>query len=90
MKMLKEIEKEKQLITRCEKSLALEKLKKRRADTRQKIELGGLVIKSGINIYEKSIILGGLVYLLSLIKTDKDFIFSFKILGDNGFSFPKD
>ncbi|MGL6028176.1 MAG: conjugal transfer protein TraD, partial [Legionella sp.] len=51
MVSLKQIKKEKQIIIRCEKSLALEKIKKRRADTRNKIEFGGLVIKSSMNTY---------------------------------------
>ncbi|HAT7074085.1 TPA: conjugal transfer protein TraD, partial [Legionella pneumophila] len=46
MTMLKQIEKEKQNLARCEKSLALEKIKIRKTDTRRKIEFGGLVIKS--------------------------------------------
>ncbi|HAT8371218.1 TPA: conjugal transfer protein TraD, partial [Legionella pneumophila] len=54
----KQIEKEKQSIARYEKSLAQEKLKKRRVDTRRKIELGGLVIKSGMGQYSKTVVLG--------------------------------
>lgn len=37
-----EIKLKKQKIARAEQSLALEKLKQRRADTRNKIQLGGL------------------------------------------------
>ncbi|CAM2746680.1 TPA: conjugal transfer protein TraD [Legionella pneumophila] len=66
----KQIEKEKQLIARSEKSLALEKLKNRRADTRLKIEFGGLVIKSRMNQFNKSTILGALVYIFDLMKQD--------------------
>lgn len=73
MKMLDEIEKESQLIARYKKLITLEQLRKRKADTRQKIELGGLVIKSGINIYNKSIIFGGLVHMVELIDADDDF-----------------
>ncbi len=51
MTSLKQIEKEKQLIARTEKSLAFEKLKQRRADTRRKIEFGGLVIKAKMDGY---------------------------------------
>ncbi|CZH23371.1 conjugal transfer protein TraD [Legionella pneumophila] len=71
MTMLEEIEKEKQLIARCERSLALERLKKRRADTRCKIELGGLVIKSGLSKYDKVTVLGALDYALKLIMLDE-------------------
>ncbi|HEM0351370.1 conjugal transfer protein TraD [Legionella erythra] len=66
------IQKQQQLIARCEKSLALEKLKKRRADTRRKIELGGLVIKSGMDGFSKAVILGGLEYLQKLLSIDPD------------------
>lgn len=59
-----------QFIGLIEKMLALEKLKKRRADTRRKIELGGLVIKSGMDGYNKSVILGALDYALELLHQD--------------------
>ena len=49
-----QIIKQQQQVARSEKSLALEKLKIRRADTRRKIELGGLVIKSGMDGFNKS------------------------------------
>lgn len=73
MTTLKQIDKEKQFLARCEKSLALEKLKKRKADTRHKIELGGLVIKAGLHRCEKAIILGALDFSLEFIKHDKHY-----------------
>ncbi|QRN02933.1 conjugal transfer protein TraD [Legionella sp. MW5194] len=73
------IQKQQQLIARCEKSLALEKLKKRRADTRRKIELGGLVIKSGMDVYSKSVIFGALVNSRTIIANDN----KYKILYDS-------
>lgn len=80
-----QIAKEKQIISCCEKSLALEKLKKKRADTRNKIELGGLVIKSKLNVYNKSIILGALIYSLQIMATDYNFIKIFETIGKNHF-----
>ncbi|HAT1720514.1 TPA: conjugal transfer protein TraD [Legionella pneumophila] len=77
----KQIEKEKQLIARCEKSLALEKLKKRKADTRRKIELGGLVIKSQMNMYSPSIILGALCYAVQLMDKNNSYKCLFGELG---------
>ena len=68
MTTYREVEKEKQNLARCESKLAMEKLKKRKSETRFKIELGGLVIKSGMSQYEKSVILGGLIYAASAIK----------------------
>lgn len=79
------IKKQEQQIARFEKSLALEKLKKRRADTRRKIELGGLVIKSGMDGFSKSIILGALNYSLSLIEQDNSYKEFFERKGDNLF-----
>lgn len=72
MKILEQIKKEEQFIARCEKSISLERIKKRRADTRRKIELGGLVIKSGMASFNKAVILGALDQALKLIKQDKD------------------
>ncbi|HAT8326962.1 TPA: conjugal transfer protein TraD [Legionella pneumophila] len=85
MTLLNQIEKEQQLIARCEQSLALEKLKKRRADTRRKIELGGLVIKSGMGIYSKSVVLGALVYILGLIEKDDEQIKLMELRGNELF-----
>ena len=50
-----------QAVNRLERNLALEKIKKRKADTRRKIELGGLVIKAGMDQYPKDVILGVLI-----------------------------
>lgn len=74
----RQIEKEKQLIARCENSLALEKLKKRKAETRRKIELGGLVVKAGVNAYNQSVVLGALVYAKELIEKDNNHVILFE------------
>lgn len=84
-----QIEKEKQIIIRCERSLALEKLKKRRADTRIKIEFGGLVIKSRFNLFDKTIILGALLYARELIEKDSSYIELYKSIGVSQFSINK-
>ncbi|CZP32941.1 TPA: conjugal transfer protein TraD [Legionella pneumophila] len=85
MTMLEEIEREKQLIARCEKSLALEKLRKRKADTRNKIELGGLVIKSGMNKFNKATILGALDHAFKLIEENIAYKCLFEATGKNLF-----
>ena len=69
-------------MARCEKSLAFEKLKKRRADTRRKIELGGLVIKSGMDGFNKSVILGALSHAMQLIENDENYLPLFESVGD--------
>lgn len=85
MTTLDKIVKEKQLIARCENSLALEKLKKRKADTRRKIELGGLVIKAGMDGFNKSVVLGALSHALQLLQGDETYVMLFESSGDNLF-----
>lgn len=80
-----QIVKQKQYMARCEKSLALEKLKKRRADTRRKIEFGGLVIKSGMDGLNKSVILGALSHAMQLIQNDENYLTLFETIGDSLF-----
>lgn len=74
MTILEQIVKENQLIARCEKSLALEKLKRRKADTRRKIELGGLVIKSGMDMHSKYILFGALKHAFNLLQNDIHYV----------------
>ncbi|MDR3501241.1 MAG: conjugal transfer protein TraD [Legionella sp.] len=83
MAMLEQIEKEKQMIARCEKSLSLEKLKKRKAETRHKIELGGLVIKSGITQFNRFTILGALNYIFNLMTHDASLVGKLETKGQN-------
>ena len=80
-----QIKKQKQIIARDEKSLTIAKLKKRKADTHRKIELGGLVIKSGMSGYDKATILGALDYALGLIGQDKDYANLFTARGNHLF-----
>jgi len=77
--------KQTQSVARCENSLALERLRKRRADTRQKIELGGLVIKAGMDVHNKSVILGAITYAMQLIDSDTTYILLFESMGDHIF-----
>ncbi|HHW4979452.1 TPA: conjugal transfer protein TraD [Legionella anisa] len=85
MTLNKKIIKQEQLITRFKNSVASINLKKRRADTRRKIEFGGLIIKSGIDGYNKSIILGALDYSLRLIEQDATYQNLFETRGDTLF-----
>ncbi|MCE3043963.1 conjugal transfer protein TraD [Legionella sp. 16cNR16C] len=74
MDITKQITRQKQIICREEKSLAAEKLKKRRAETRRKIELGGLVVKAGMDAYNKAVILGVLNYINELLSNESKLI----------------
>ena len=78
--------KQTQCVARCENSLALEKLKKRRADTRRKIELGGLIIKVGMDGFNKSVILGAISHSMQLIERDETYIMLFESAGNKSFS----
>ena len=61
METNKKIKKTAQEIARLERKLALDKIKKRKAETRRKIELGGLVVKAKMDHLPKDIILGALI-----------------------------
>ncbi len=86
MNTLNQIQKQKQTIARNEKELAETKLKKRRADTKHKIELGGLVIKSGLDGLKKVAILGALTYSSRLIEKDNYYQELFESIGVNEFN----
>lgn len=80
-----EIQKAMQQVHRLERDLALEKLKKRKADTRRKIEFGGLVIKAGMDAYSKSVILGVLLEAFENIQGDETLQQRYQQKGDNAF-----
>lgn len=82
---LKLIKKEQQKIACLEKNLAAEKLKQRRSDTRRKIEFGGLVIKSAMDVCNKSIILGALTHAVDMMEKDSNYKILFESIGDNLF-----
>lgn len=81
----KKIKKQHQLIAIAEKSLAQERLKQRKADTRRKIELGGLVIKTGMDGLGKSFVLGALLYAMNLFTKDAQYKTIFESLGEQAF-----
>ena len=85
MDMREQILKQKQSLARSENTLAIEKLKQRRADTRRKIELGGLVVKAGMDGYNKSVILGAGTHVMELIKNDETYVMVFESVGDHLF-----
>lgn len=85
MDTVEQIVKQKQSIARYENSLVQERLKKRRADTRRKIELGGLVVKAGMDGLNKSIMLGAVTHAMELIKRDESYVMLFESMGDNLF-----
>jgi hypothetical protein len=78
---LKEIKRQEQLIARLENNRSLEKIKARKADTRKKIEFGGLVIKAGMNDFNKDIILGALAQAVTEIEKDPGQLKVFESIG---------
>lgn len=79
------LNKQEQKVARLERHLALEKVKARKADTRNKIELGGLVIKAKMNGFPKDIILGALIDAFENLQHDKSVKSLFKAKGEAAF-----
>jgi hypothetical protein len=69
---LDKITSQKQKIARFERSLSIQKIKERKADTRRKIEFGGLIIKAKMDNFSKSVILGALRDALENIQHDEN------------------
>jgi len=66
------LKKQQQALARLERQLAVQKLKKRKTETRRKIELGGLVIKAKLDRYSKAVILGALMDVLENLAGDNE------------------
>lgn len=80
-----QIKKQEQKIARLEKSLAVERLKKRKADTRRKIEFGGLVIKAGMGDFTKDVILGALIKAKQTIENEEGYKSILEAMGEQAF-----
>jgi len=74
-----------QQLARNERQLALQKIKKRKADTRCKIELGGLIIKAGMSDYSKAVILGALMSVAEDLASDDAYTLLFQSKGETAF-----
>ena len=85
MSLANRIKKQEQRIARDENKLAYEKLKQRKLDTRRKIELGGLVIKSGMGEWDKATILGALLHAVGSLNHEPHYHELFESLGDAAF-----
>ena len=58
----------------------------RKTDTRNKIELGGLVIKAGLNELSKAMILGILIEAKTKLEQDPKLVAYYQALGNLEFS----
>ena len=85
METNQKIKQQQQQIARLERKLALKKIKERKKATRDKIELGGLVIKSNMNQFSKVVILGALIDAFDNIKNDNQIEKIFRAKGESAF-----
>lgn len=67
-----------------ERSRAQESQRARRLDTRQKIELGGLIVKAGMREQDKAALYGGLVELADKLNDPSEFS-RLRLLGEKLF-----
>lgn len=68
---------------KSERNLALQKLKLRRSDTHNKIELGTLVVKSNMHQFSKTIILGALIDAFEKMNTNNELQKLFQSKGES-------
>ncbi len=66
----KKIMKTSQAMAHLERQLAIEKIKKRKAETRRKIAWGGLIVKANMDDYSKEMILGALIQARKAIEKE--------------------
>ncbi len=81
------IKKSTQSLARAQSALSLLTMKERKADTRRKIEFGGLVIKAKMDEYPKAVILGALLTAFEELasETDEAILSLFKAKGERAF-----
>jgi len=70
-----------QQLNRLHLHLAKERIKKRKADAHNKIQLGGLVIKAHMENHPKDVLLGALLYCKKQMQVDPKLSATFKKLG---------
>ena len=81
----REIKKKEQDIARLERKWALDKIKKRKAETRRKIEFGGLVVKAKLDDCSKEIILGALIHAKQEIEKEPAAKSRYQSIGQSAF-----
>ena len=57
----------------------------RRRDTREKIALGGLIVKAGLRLEKRAVLLGGLIELADRLQADEDERARLKAIGARAF-----
>lgn len=74
-----------QRLAKLERTKAMQAIKKRKMDTRRKIELGGLVIKSHLSQYPKDVILGALIDAMDQLSDNPELKRLWQIKGQQAF-----
>ncbi len=85
MKTNEALKKAQQKMNRQELKLAKEKALVRKLDTHNKIKLGGLVIKSKMDKYPKTVILAALVEAFNNIENNEDYLKTYHLKGEKLF-----
>ena len=85
METNKQIRKKTQEVARLERKFALERIKTRKAQTRRKIELGGLIVKAGMDNVSKEIILGALIHAKKEIEKEPAAQSLYQSIGQSAF-----
>lgn len=85
METSNQIKKKAQKIAKIERKLALEKIKERKAETRRKIEFGGLVVKAKMDQYSKDIILGALLHAAKELNQESGSALLYQSIGQSAF-----
>lgn len=85
MNTAEQLKQQKQLLAKLERDLNVAKLKQRKAETRRKIELGGLVVKAKLDSYPKAVILGALMDALEHLEKDAHYKTFFQSKGEAAF-----
>ena len=80
-----EIQKTQRTVARLERQYALEQVRKRKRDTRRKIELGGLVIKANLSDLPKDVVLGLLVQAAYDLQNDEFLYHLYELKGQAAF-----
>ena len=83
--MQQSIKTKQQKIAKLERQLARDKLKQRKAETRRKIEWGGLVIKANMAMYSKDMILGALLHAKEALQKENGTDLLYQSLGQAAF-----
>ena len=85
MQTNKQIKQKEQMVARLERKLALQKIKQRKAETRRKIELGGLVAKANMDRYPKDVILGALIHAKQQMEKESGAKILYRSIGQSAF-----